>query len=330
MTTSIRTATTRQPNPPPADQFSLDVIEGLSRPQKKLSSMYLYDDAGSQLFDQITEQPEYYLTRTELEIIRSYGARFFAHLGNEAFNLFELGCGNGDKTIALFKQLQKAQQHCLFYPIDISQYAIDGLMRRIHQAFPLQRIDGQQGDYQQLLPRLKSVGLHSKNVVLFLGSNIGNYSSQDADSLLQDIYQGLNPGDLLLMGLDLTKDYQTMLAAYNDEQGMTRQFNLNLLQRMNQELGADFDLGKFQHYEIYNPLEQAMQSFLVATEHQTVTFKQLNFQVNFDAHEALWVESSHKYGLKEIDSMARRNGFEVVRHYTDSRQQFVDSLWQRL
>ncbi len=311
------------------NQFARDVLEGLSRPQKRLSSMYLYNSAGSRLFDRITELPEYYLTRAEMNIIEQKGKKFFASVADEAFNLFELGCGNGDKTLALLQQLLQIGQHFHFYPIDISQYAIDGLLPRIQQRFPLQRVSGQLGNYQQLLPRLKHLGQHTRNVVLFLGSNIGNYNTGEADDLLQDIHRGLNPGDLLLLGLDLKKDYHTLLAAYNDEQGITRDFNLNLLQRMNDELAANFDLNKFEHYEIYNPLAHAMQSFLVAKETQVIYFARLGHSIRFEAHEALWVESSHKYSFGDIEAMARRNGFTVIEQFTDRDDNFVDSLWRR-
>jgi dimethylhistidine N-methyltransferase len=313
----------------PNQAFARDVISGLSQNQKYLSSKYFYDEAGSELFDKITEQPEYYLTRAEAKIINDHGSAFFNLLGTSAFNLIELGCGNGDKTFSLLTTMRNAGQHFRFYPVDISRSAIDGLIERLHKLFPLLSVEGQQADYHELLPRLKKLGAHKRNVVLFLGSNIGNYPDEHATKLLGDIHKGLNSGDLFLMGMDLKKDYQRMTAAYNDKNGVTEAFNLNLLQRMNKELGANFDLEGFSHYEIYNPLESAMQSFLVSAKKQSIGFSKIDFSTSFDAHEALFVESSRKYSFADIEKLAQENGFKVLENFTDENLDFVDSLWER-
>lgn len=311
-------------------EFANDVEQGLAKEQKTLSSKYFYNDQGSYLFDQITRQPEYYLTRAESQIIEHYGAAFFESLGTTPFNLFELGCGNGAKTFSLLSSIMEFGQHFSFYPMDISQVAIDGLVKQLHQAFPMLKVSGIQGDYHKLLPELSNLGKQKRNVVLFLGSNIGNYSTQEADQLLTSLHGGLNSGDLLLIGMDLKKDIQRMTDAYNDKKGITEAFNLNLLHRMNQELGANFDVNNFSHYEIYNPLDAAMQSFLVSTKKQNVHFSKLNFTAEFDAYETLFVESSHKYSIKDIDGLARRNGYSVLENFVDDKDDFVDSLWQRV
>ena len=311
-------------------EFANDVKKGLAQEQKTLSSKYFYNDKGSYLFDQITQQPEYYLTRAESQIIEQYGAVFFESLGTTPFNLFELGCGNGAKTFSLLSRIMAFGQHFSFYPMDISQVAIDGLVNQLHQAFPMLKVNGIQGDYHKLLSELSTLGKQQRNVVLFLGSNIGNYSNQEADQLLTRLHSGLNSGDLLLIGLDLKKDIQRMTDAYNDKKGITEAFNLNLLHRMNQELGANFDVKSFSHYETYNPLDAAMQSFLVSTKKQDVYFSKLNYTAAFDAYETLFVESSHKYSIKDIDSLASRNGFTVRENYVDDQNDFVDSLWQRV
>lgn len=311
-------------------EFAKDVVFGLNQPQKRLSSKYFYNDTGSQLFDLITEQPEYYLTRAETDIIQKYGSQFFAGLDGTPFNLFELGCGNGDKTFSLIENMLGAGQHFSFYPMDISKIAIDGLVTNLHQSFPLLNVQGLLGDYHQFVTQIRELGKQQRNVVLFLGSNIGNYTNTQATELLSDIHNGLNPGDLLLIGMDLKKDFERMTAAYNDKNRVTEKFNLNLLSRMNEELGANFNESKFSHYEIYNPLDNAMQSFLVSTEKQSIHFSALELDIEFDAYETLFVESSHKYSLQDIELLARENGFEVIENYKDGQQDFVDSMWRRL
>ena len=311
-------------------EFAKDVVYGLSQSQKRLSSKYFYNDAGSRLFDLITEQPEYYLTRAETNIIQKNGSQFFTRLEGTPFNLFELGCGNGDKTFSLIENMLDAGQHFSFYPMDISKVAIDGLVKNLHQSFPLLNVQGLLGDYHQFLPQIHTLGKQQRNVVLFLGSNIGNYTTTQAAELLSDLYKGLNSGDFLLIGMDLKKNFDRMTAAYNDKNRVTEKFNLNLLCRMNEELGANFDVNKFTHYEIYNPLDNAMQSFLVSIEKQLIHFSTIDLDIEFDAFETLFVESSHKYSFRDIDILAQKSGFEVLESYTDDKQDFVDSLWQRL
>jgi len=311
-------------------EFAKDVMIGLNQAQKKLSSKYFYNDIGSDLFDQITEQPEYYLTQAEANIIEQYGNQFFSRYQTTPFNLFELGSGNGSKTYSLLKNMLNAAQHFNYYPVDISPSALTGLVEKLHQKFPLLKVQGQQADYHHLLNKIKHIGEHPRNAVVFLGSNIGNYGTTEANELLQQLYSGLNPDDLLLIGMDLKKDYQRLTAAYNDQQGITAAFNLNLLTRMNQELGANFNLDSFVHYEIYNPLDSAMQSFLVSQTPQTVYFSKLDYTTHFDAYESIFVESSRKYSITDIEQLAEQNGFRVIQHFIDDKHDFADSLWQRL
>mgnify|MGYP000158445525 CR=1 FL=1 len=311
-------------------EFASDVETGLSQAQKCLSSKYLYNAKGSQLFSQITKQPEYYLTAAEAEIIQNYGHLFFQNLRASPFNLFELGCGNGDKTFSLINKIQNAGQHFTFFPMDISETALDGLAQQLHKAFPLIKVKSKQGDYHNFLTSIKSLGDHVQNVVLFLGSNIGNYSNTQAHRLIGNIHKGLNSGDLLLIGMDLKKDYKRMIDAYNDKNGITEAFNLNLLHRMNEELGADFCVEAFSHYETYNPLESEMQSFLVSNKQQKVKFSKINFCAEFEEYETIFVERSHKYSFNDIEQLAKTCGFKVVDHYIDSRRDFTDSLWVRI
>ena len=311
-------------------EFARDVIRGLSLPQKALSSKYFYDDKGSELFDRITDQPEYYLTRAEMSIIDEYGGNFFSEMRDQAFNLIELGCGNGEKTFRLLDAMLAAKQRFHFYPIDISRVAINGLLTQLKRRFPALKVDGKIGDYQRMIKEINRVGEFDRNIVLFLGSNIGNYSKVEANKIISHLHGSMHSGDLLLIGMDLKKDFKRMTDAYNDANGVTEAFNLNLLTRMNSELGAGFSLELFSHYEIYNPLASAMQSFLVAQEDHCVTFSKLDFEVCFEAHETIFVESSHKYSFSDIDTFAKQNGFKVRKNFVDKGGDFVDSLWERI
>jgi L-histidine Nalpha-methyltransferase len=308
-------------------EFGRDVIAGLSRKPKTLPSKYFYDEAGSRLFDQITQQPEYYLTGAEKEIIDRQGDKIFSHLDSSPFDLFELGCGNNGKTAALISSLYRSEKMFHYHPIDISPSALNELSDSLHQQFPFLDITAHAGDYQHLLPKISQLGHQTKNIVLFLGANIGNYSAMQAKDLSSSVAAGLNKGDLLLIGMDLKKDIQTMTAAYNDKQGVTEEFNLNLLTRMNSELGANFDLDSFVHHEIYEPVEGAMKSYLVSKKTQKIDFANIGYSVQFEAYEPICVERSQKYNFNDIDELAFLSGFEVVENFTDSRELFVDSLW---
>lgn len=326
-TSSLHSAA--QYNDEPPEEFAQDVIDGLSRSAKALPSKYLYDQRGSELFAQITALPEYYLYRAEKSILQSQSHRFFEHLTDEPVDIIELGSGNGEKSSLLLNGMLSANQQPHYHHIDISESAVDGLSVVLSKQFPELDINGIHADYHELLSELREIGQQRHKAVLFLGSNIGNYDEGEAAHLLASIHAGLNAGDHLLIGFDLVKDYQRMIDAYNDAQGITAEFNLNVLTRMNAELGSNFDVEQFYHYEIYNPRESAMQSFLVSTVAQSVHFSALNFTAEFEQHEAIYMESSRKYTGNDIRSLAEKAGFEVVNNFYDDNHDFVDSLWRR-
>ncbi len=309
--------------------FGRDVIEGLSKPQKELSSKYFYDAKGSDLFNRITQLPEYYLTNAETEIIATHGVKMFSMLDNIPFDLYELGCGNSEKTHLLIEALYQTKKRFHYHPIDISRTALLALQDKLSRSFPFLDIDLHEGDYQQLLPVISRYGKQKTSVVLFLGASIGNFSRRETIALLNQLGSGLTTGDLLLIGFDLKKDIDTLTAAYNDRQGVTREFNLNLLRRINTSLGADFDLKKFIHHEIYLPVEGAMRSYLISTIEQTVQIPKIGLTVKFDAYEPISVERSVKFSLKNIANLAVETGFHLEENFLDNREYFVDSLWRR-
>jgi dimethylhistidine N-methyltransferase len=310
-------------------QFAEDVLSGLSASPKWLSSKYFYDDEGSRLFQEIMKLPEYYLTETELEIFSTQGGQIFEAFGEDpgGFDLIELGAGDGTKTAVLVGAFLKKQAVFSYSPIDISQKALDALTAKFGNDFPALDIRPLTGDYFNILRTLKNSGGRRK-VLMFLGSNIGNFSRAEAVSFFKQLRAVMNPDDQLFIGFDLQKDPRVIEAAYDDAAGVTAAFNLNLLARINRELNADFDLQKFSHYALYAPDECAARSFLISREDQTVSVEALGRSFRFDKWEAVFVEISQKYSLRMIGELASESGFAVVTNFFDSRRYYADSLWR--
>ena len=311
--------------------FAEDVRKGLSSEPKFLSSKYFYDDEGSRLFQQIMNLPEYYLTRAEQDIFESQTAEIYAAFAaeNSPFDLIELGAGDGTKTAVLIDYFLKKNADFTYSPVDISGEAIDVLTGKFQALFPDLRINAKTGDYFRILETLKTESKRRK-ILLFLGSNIGNFSEKEARAFFANLRAAMNPGDLLFAGFDLQKDPRVILAAYDDAQGVTAQFNLNLLKRINRELGADFDLNNFSHYAVYRPNECAARSFLISRERQTVYVEALNCNFDFQQWEPIFMEISQKYNAEMIEDYAAASGFRVERNFYDAKKYFVDSLWRVL
>jgi Uncharacterized conserved protein len=310
-------------------QFAEDVLKGLSSEPKLLSSKYFYDDEGTRYFRQIMKLPEYYLTSTELEIFSSQTAAIheaFAE-GPTGFDLIELGAGDGTKTAILIDHFLKQNADITYSPIDISQEALDTLSAKFNAEFPELKIETRNGDYFQILKSLKNGGGRRK-VLLFLGSNIGNFSREQSIDFFRQLNSVMNPDDLLFTGFDLQKDPHVIEKAYDDSQGITAAFNLNLLHRINRELGADFDVDKFLHYAIYAPDEAAARSFLISREKQSVYINALERSFEFDPWEAIFMEISQKYSMRMINELAAESGFEIAGNFFDSRHYYCDSLWR--
>lgn len=311
------------------DQFAADVLAGLSSTPKYLSSKYFYDDEGSRLFQEIMKLPEYYLTGCEHEIFSGQAGeihRSFAN-GRGGFDVIELGAGDGTKTAVLIDHFLKQTDDISYSPIDISQEALDALTSKFTNEFPTLAIHPLNGDYFRILESLK-ISNGRRKVLLFLGSNIGNFSPEQAIDFFRSLRQVMSENDLLFIGFDLQKDPKVIVPAYDDEQGVTARFNLNLLERINRELGANFDLSKFSHYANYRPVEGSARSFLISREQQTVHIAALNRTFEFDQWEAVFMEISQKYSLRMIDEMAAESGFVVKDQFFDSRKFYCDSLWK--
>lgn len=309
-------------------QFSLDVLVGLSASQKFLPPKYFYDDRGSELFQRISECAEYYLTNCELDVLQKRGAEIIAALAGDAIDVVEFGAGDGRKTRILLDLLNQAGKSVSYMPVDISESAVDGLVDSIRKDYPEVDVVGFVGEYFDGLRQLDLGTAERPRLVLFLGSNIGNFEHRDAMRFLRALRDNLRDGDYLLVGFDLKKDVDVMMAAYNDKEGLTREFNINVLRRINEELGGQIPLDKFMHYGFYNPARGAMESYLVSCVAQDVQIASLNRKFHFDAFEAIHMEYSCKYLEKDVHHMAEAAGFDVVENWKCSKGWFLDSLWR--
>ena len=323
--TSLPTASTDLVAPDTAE-LAQHVAAGLARSPKALSSMYFYDDEGSRLFQQIMALPEYYPTRTEFSLLTDHRAALVDALRptdlQEPFFLVELGAGDGLKTKILLRQLLAVGAACTYVPVDISTGALDGLVASLQQEMPALAVEPVVADYADALTLMAA--RPGRKVVLFLGSNIGNFLPDDRHAFLRNLARPLSPDDRLLIGFDLQKDPRLIRAAYDDTQGVTAAFNFNLLRRLNRELGADFDLAHWQHYTDYDPLAGAVRSYLVSTRAQTVQFAALEQSVEFAAWEVIHTENSYKFTLPKIEQMSQAAGLAVLTSFADAQDYFAD------
>ncbi len=318
--TSVRQAT--------ASDTLRAVLDGLSNEEKKLPSWLLYDSVGDALFQRIMALPEYYPTRCELEIIRRHrGAlRQLLACDSTPFQVIELGAGDATKTQILLESLLAQPVRFEYVPIDISPNTLAKLAARLKRELPVLDVKPAALNYVESLHGLKS---DLRKVVMLLGANIGNYSTEDAAGVLLHIRRIMNPKDLFFVGFDLKKEPRTIINAYDDAQGVTRAFNLNMLRRINRELNADFNLEKFAYYPSYNPASGNVESYLVSTERQRVFIRAADRYFEFLEWEPVLTEISKKYDLSTVSTLMERCGFEIITYFLDERSWFADVLARR-
>lgn len=314
-----------------ANAFALDVKNGLEQFPKTLSSRYFYDEKGDELFQSIMALDDYYLTRAEHEIFVRYKDEILKRFAgaDNTFRLIELGAGDGTKTKVLLSHFLEEKASFTYSPIDISGSVLKQLKEDLQKELPALQVEPVVGEYFSALEVLAKNNT-MREVVLFLGSNIGNFNPSSGIEFLAHIGKNLSVGDMLLIGFDLMKNPQKVLSAYNDKEGVTKAFNLNLLTRINNELGADFNIEHFDHFPTYNPLTGETKSHIISKRQQMVHIEALGESFSFEAWEAIHTEVSQKYSMKMIASYAEEAGFEIVNNFTDSNQYFVDSLWRKL
>ena len=308
------------------EQFRTEVIGGLTSTPKRLSSKYFYDKKGDELFQQIMECPEYYLTRCELDIFQNQRQKLAALIVGDdqrPFDLIELGVGDGTKTQFLLRELVERKSDFNYLPVDISGNILLELEKNLSYLGGLS-IEPLQGEYLNALQEATTKS-DNRKVVLFLGGNIGNMDMKEARKFCQQVRALLQPGDLFLIGFDLRKNPETILNAYNDKTGITREFNLNLLQRINNELEGEFDLDQFSPYPTYDPVSGACKSFLISKIDQQIKIG--TAEVHFKEGEWIYMEISQKYSQDEISEMAEKSDFAVIGSLSDGKNWFVDSVW---
>ena len=311
-----------------APGFAEDVRRGLTASPKRLFPKYFYDELGSQLFEAICLLPEYYLTRAEAEIFAAHSAEIVAAAARESrVTLCELGSGSATKTRRIIEALLARQRELLYVPVDISTAALEASASALLEAYPPLRVAAYAGEYEAALPRLaENFENDARALVLFLGSNVGNFDRGEARDFMAALRRALRAGDAVLLGADLKKDAATLEAAYDDPVGVTAAFNLNLLARINRELGADFNLRDFRHVAVYNEGEGRVEMHLESLRRRRVRLRALDLEINFGEGERVHTENSYKYDLEDLAALARAAGFRLARTWLDARARFSSNL----
>jgi L-histidine Nalpha-methyltransferase len=308
--------------------FAEDVRSGLTASPKTLPPKYLYDELGSVLFEAITLLPEYHLTRAEVEILEAHAPAIAGAL-RRPVRLVELGSGNDRKARLLIAAILARQEHLPYLPIDISESALTASAERLLKAFDGLSVLAFAGEYAAglgALAREPQARGHGSTLVAFLGSTLGNLDPEERIALLASIRQALAPGDVLLLGVDLKKPARVLVPAYDDPLGVTAAFDLNLLVRINRELGGEFEIGSFRHRARYDQRLHRIEMHLESRRRQTVRIRDLGLEVPFVKGETIHTESSYRFDEEGVDNLARATGFRVLRSYGDSERRFASFL----
>lgn len=310
--------------PDDLSEFAREVADGLTASPKRLPCRFFYDQEGSLLFEAICRLPEYYLTRAEQEILLSC-ATDIASLFSGNPTLVELGSGSATKTRLLIKAFLHRYGAVRYVPVDISHTMLEESARALLKEYPGLEITAIAGDYDAGLRQLSLVAANPK-LILWLGSNIGNFERPEAVQFLRRLLATMSPADRLLVGIDLRKDRETLERAYDDAQGVTAQFNLNILARINRQLSGHFDLSAFGHRAVYNEEVGRIEMYLVSTRRQRVSIDCLNLEIPFEAGETIHTENSYKYSLSEINVLATAAGLRLERQWLDTEGHFSENL----
>lgn len=296
-----------------------DVIQGLIQSPKTLPPKYFYDDYGSELFEQICELPEYYPTRTEAWILHQYADEIAEITGG--CELVELGSGSSTKTLFLLDAYQKIANYCRYVPIDVSHGILKSTVLKLQQKYPNLFVEGLIGTYEQALKKLETT-FASSRMIFFLGSSLGNFNPRECNDFLSKITRALQPGDYFLLGIDLQKPKEILEPAYNDSQGITAAFNLNILSHLNWRFKGNFDLNLFTHQAIYNQNDAQIEMYLHCQKTHEVSLEALNFQVCFANRESILTEISRKFNLVNMQKQLETHGLKTLKSWTDPKQWF--------
>lgn len=311
------------------ENFAEDVLHGLTSNPKRLMSQYFYDETGSKIFQEIMAMPEYYLTNCERNIFLAHAEDIARDIQGDKLEIIELGAGDGSKTYYLLKALMESEGDFVYRPVDISAEALRQIEDNFSKRLKGLKMESMQNDYFSALELLAEEEHVGKKLVLFLGSNIGNFNYQGGLSFLKRLNSLLNKGDQVFIGIDLKKSPAIILPAYSDAQNITARFNFNLLERMNRELGAHFNLKNFKHYASYEPESGEVLSYLISLKDQEVLIEKLNRSFHFKEMENIQTEISKKYSEEEFKKMSETAGFTWKEAYFDGNRYFMDVLLEK-
>ncbi len=303
--------------------FAEEITSSLTQNSKFINPKFFYDKKGSDLFELICLLPEYYLTRTEISILKNFQSSISLYVDMNT-NLVELGSGSSVKTRLILDILTKLQPKTEYFPIDISEILTESSEQLLNDYDTL-HITGIVDSYERGLEFLKNYD-DKKNLILFLGSSFGNFTPDIGKLFLDNIFSTMKSGDLFLIGLDLVKDNNILESAYDDSQGITSKFNLNVLSRINDELDADFNIDNFSHYSLYNETEQRIEMNLRSLVSQSVIIGKSNMSLNFNQDELIHTEYSHKYHISQIEKLLIDVGFEIKNMWLDDKKYFSLTL----
>ncbi len=310
-------------------EFTQAVIKGLSKEPKRLPSWLIFDDRGSEIFEEIVALKNYHPAVCEFEIFHAHKQTITEIISDEALQIIDLGSGDARKTRVLLEHLVGNNLQIHYIPIDISAGAVKNLVTSLESKFrnTSLTVTGIASEYFQGLEAVPREQF-KRNFVFFLGSTIGNQDYPAAGKFLHRLGDSLNDGDYVMIGFDLMKNPKLLYNAYNDPEGVFEKFNLHLLDRINRELGANFVKSNYVQEGHYNEQSRAVESHVYSTEDQTVQIPALNQEFHFKAWEGMQTEYSYKYTMQEIEALAQNNGFGIVKHLFDSKKFFVDSIWK--
>jgi dimethylhistidine N-methyltransferase len=310
---------------PPSESFGQDVATGLSASPKRLSSHWFYDEEGSQLFEEICELPEYYLTRCERQILERHAPQIARRFGRPT-TVVELGSGSASKTRLLIEAFLSTYGRLVFAPIDISKTMLESSAHGLLDEYPRLEVRAFAGRYESGLEHF-SKSQASPRLTLWLGSSVGNLDRLQAARFLRRLRASMDEDDRLLIGVDLRKDRETLERAYDDAAGVTARFDLNLLQRANRELGADFDVEAFEHQATWRDDVGRVESHLVSQRRQRVRVSELDLEIEFEAGETIHTENSYKYSQDEIEGLAGAAGMQREASWQDEEGLYTLNLF---
>ncbi len=317
------------------NEFAKDVERGLGDKQKHISPKFFYDKKGSKLFEEICQQPEYYLNRTESQILKNSVNEILKIIGGDKISLVELGNGNSLKTRILLGPLLARLKSVSYFPIDVSLKMLKKSIADLFREYANLKIYGVCSDYVTGLVRINEFIKFKKNVprrkfIIFLGSSIGNFDPKEALAFLRSIVRYVRNDDVLLIGIDLEKDKPILDRAYNDKNGVTAKFNLNVLSRINEELDGEFNVSNFEHKSFYNTNKHRIEMHLISKMDQEVKIGSIGKTFYFKKGETIHTENSYKYSLGRFKKLVRTSGLQIVRNFVDPNKQYCLVLLKKI